>query len=499
MVVESLLMQIIIIPLVASALTLLLGKRMGRHCGWIAFFGLLYATCILAIFGIELFRNPSKAYAWSFEWVPGVGLRFGLLADGLSLPFALTISLLSTLIAVYSISYMEHEHGSSVYFTLYTFYAIGMIGAVLSTNLIQFFFFFEIMLLPSWALINSWGTGARERIALKYFIFTHLGALSLLIGILATYSILGTLDLAEIPSMMQSRSPPSWILQAIVLTMLIGFFVKLAIFPVHTWLPDAHAEAPTPISALLSPAMIGIGGYAIARIILTYFRSTALNLSTSLSLLALVTMIYGGLMALAQDDIKRLLAYSSISQMGYLLFGLASFSAIGITGSMFHYVSHGTCKAILFMVSGVFMHQVGIRSISKLGGLAGKMPYTAISMMIGFLGIAGTPPLNGFQSEWMIFLGAFYYGFYINNIQRVLMAALAVIASILTVGYALWTIRRILFGPLPENLKTAKEAPLTMTVPLIVLAFVTFLLGIYPRIFTDMLLLVADKVAVVPR
>jgi NADH-quinone oxidoreductase subunit M len=280
-------------------------------------------------------------------------------------------------------------------------------------------------------------------------------------------------------------SPPSFI-TLIVSLILLGLLVKMAIFPLHNWLPDAHAEAPTPISALLSPAMIGIGGYAAIRIMYTAFPTVMddSRFTTVLLGLAVTTMFYGGLNALAQKDLKRLLAFSSISQMGYLLLGAASASTLGLTGAGLLYLSHGLAKAVLFMVSGVFMHSFHTRLIDDLGGLAGKMPYTATATLIAFLSLAGVPPLLGFWGEIFMFAGSMktaLTSILTPDMTRVWLTSLAVISSIVTAGYGLWAFRRIFFGELKPGLRIeGSEAPALMLAPILTLAFITVLLGIYP-------------------
>jgi NADH-quinone oxidoreductase subunit M len=262
---------------------------------------------------------------------------------------------------------------------------------------------------------------------------------------------------------------------------LAGLLVKMAAFGVHVWLPQTHAEAPTPISALLSPAMIGIGGYAMVRILMTISPELIGAVSFQLSIWALITMVYGALMALVQDDIKRLLAYSSISQMGYILLGIASVQIDGVSGSMLHYLSHGMGKGILFMVAGIIITQChGTRSISKLGGLARKMPVTASAALIGFLTILGVPPTSGFISEFLIFFGLINSAMNPITLLKVLVAIGAVVSTALTAGYTLWTMKRVFFGPVPAEMAEVHEAPLTMTVPLIILAATAILVGIFP-------------------
>lgn len=486
--VYNLLLQSLVVPAVFALLTLSLGLGgvHGRRLGWIAFIPLAYSAAIYAYVGLGVSLGFIQGgLEASYPWAPYIG-DFTLLADALSTPVAFTVAILSALIAVYSMEYMEGAEHLELYYALYLLYAVGMLGSILSTNLAAFFLFFELMLLPSWALIGVWGTGPRERIAFKYFIFTEAGALSLLAGILISRFTYGTFDVFKIAAPAADRT--AFTVAALIL---LGLFVKMAIFPLHTWLPDAHAEAPTPISALLSPAMIGIGGYAAIRIIYTAFPALIADhgFITAISILAVVTMFYGGFLALAQDDLKRLLAYSSISQMGYLLFGVASSSIIGLAGAVLLYMSHGFAKAVLFMVSGVFMHKYETRRISDLGGLAGKMPYTATVSLISFLSLAGTPPLLGFWSEIFIFAGSMHSsltGLLSLDMGKAWITAVAVTATVLTTGYGLRAVRRIFFGQEKEDLRPG-EAPSTMLAPIIILTIFSVILGIYPTPITGQL------------
>ena len=475
-----LLLGTIVAPLVSVPLLYVAGKRLREKTGYVSF-----ATLLIPLFTILLSAawavDQGGIYQETYPWFSTV--NFGLKADSLSIPIVFTISLLTTVIALFSIPYMHHKIGDEpsrygLYFSLYNLYALGMIGTVLATNLIQFYVFFEIMLVPSFFLIAEWGYGERERISLMYFFWTHVGALVLLVGILVTGYLAGSTDM----DMLNTGLMTTTVRLAIVAAMCFGFFVKMAQFGLHVWLPHAHAEAPTPISALLSPAMIGIGGYATVRIVMTIYPEAFQTFSAFFAGWAVVTMIYGGAMALVQDDIKRLLAYSSVSQMGYILFGLASFTQLGLAGSMFQYVAHGTAKGILFMVAGAIILQAdGQRSISKLGGLASRMPVTATAAFIGFLAILGLPSTNGFFSEFFIFQGGFIRATSAATPYRLAIAILGVISTAITAGYSLWTLRRIFFGQTKEETANVKEAPWTVTIPLIVLSAVTIVLGIYPE------------------
>jgi NADH-quinone oxidoreductase subunit M len=329
------------------------------------------------------------------------------------------------------------------------------------------------MIIPSWALINVYGSGEREKIAFMYLLWSIVGAVLFVTGGLSAYAITGSFELSDL--LMVQGSP--WA-AFIVVSMLLGLCVKMALFGFHIWLPFAHAEAPTPISALLSPAMIGLAAYAIVRMLIPIKGVLDVNIVLTM-LWGLTTMIYGGMMVLAQNDIKRLLAYSSMSQMGYLFVGIASSTALGISGSLMHYVSHGLGKAALFLSVGAVMHQTGRRDIRQLGGLADRMPITALVFLVGAMNIAGIPPTVGFISKLMIFTGAFGPGL-AGNSSELILALVAILSTAMTVGYTTWAMRRIFYGPLPENLVEVEEASPMMIIPMVILCLLSIILGIIP-------------------
>jgi NADH-quinone oxidoreductase subunit M len=356
---------------------------------------------------------------------------------------------------------------------------MGMLGTVLATNLIEFFVFFELMLVPSFFLIAFYGYGARMRIALMFFFWTHVGAVVLLLGLLAMGFFAGGFDYTTVKAN-AAKIPAQW-LSIIVFALVVGLGVKLAAFLLHIWLPYAHAEAPTPVSALLSPAMIGIGAYGLLRLWLELLTGSYAQYSLYINMWGLATMIYGGAMALMQDDIKRVLAYSSISQMGYILFGLGSASDLGITGGTLMYVTHGLGKAILFMMAGSIILQTGTRSMSKLGGLGGKMPYTAVIAMIGALTIIGIPPTSGFMAEWILFNGVLQTGVHDANSFRVVLFGFGILTTVLSSAYILWMYKRIFFGKIPEELVHVKDSNKYVTVTMAALAALTLIIGVYPN------------------
>src|SRR5437588_8730951 len=427
-----LLIGAIVVPLIGVPVVYWFSLLLKDRAGYVASLLSLVPLAAVLIAGVEGSSSPQGSYSELYSWSP-IG-TFGLRVDNLSLPILLIISLLVTLIALFSVPYMRQRIGDDpgrygLYYSLYMLYSLGMIGTVLATNLIEFYLFFEIMLVPSFFLIAEWGYGEKERISLTYFIWTHVGALVLLVGILVTAFLTGATDMDLVISNLTVNPDliSTTLRLGIVAAMCFGFFVKIGQFGLHVWLPSAYAEAPTPVSTILAAAMTGIGGYATVRIVMTIFPQSFLTFSAFFAGWALITMIYGSAMALVQDDVKRLLAYSSISQMGYILFGLSAFNSFGVSGSMFQYVSNGTAKGILFIVVGAVMLQVrGERSLSKLGGLASKMPITATAAFIGSLTLAGLPSTNGFLSEFFLFRAGFVRATDTASESRLLLATLGI-------------------------------------------------------------------------
>lgn len=547
------LLAAVFLPLLLSPLAYILGRKLGTNFAtWFSFSILAISTILLMIPAMSLKSGSNEGYQESYQWSQ-FG-NFGLRLDGLSLPFALIIYILCTVLALYSKPYMIHKitetaneifrvgpNGSNgarnkndyagrndyhthrttnseshsetnenshdriirsdspqsqlatyapkeikqyvntqvgLYFALYLAFSMGMLGTVLATNLIEFFVFFELMLVPSFFLIAFYGYGAKRRIALMFFFWTHVGAVVLLLGLLAMGFFAGGFDYDTVRANVKNI-PANW-MSIIIFSLVIGLGVKLAAFLLHIWLPYAHAEAPTPVSALLSPAMIGIGAYGLLRLWLELLTGNYTQYSLYINIWGLATMIYGGAMALMQDDVKKVLAYSSISQMGYILFGLGSESILGITGGALFYVTHGLGKAILFMMAGSIILQTGTRSMSKLGGLAGNMPYTAVITMIGALTIIGIPPTSGFMSEWILFGGVLQTALSQADSFRIVLFGFGILTTVLSSAYILWMYKRIFFGKIPERLVNVKDSSAYITATMAALAGLTLFLGVYP-------------------
>jgi len=513
-------------PLILSPVVYFLGKRKGINITtWLTFGILAISTTLLIIPAVDL--GSGGSYQEVFNWSQ-LG-HFGLKLDGLSMPFAITIYLLSTIVVIYSKPYMirkillqydqvknsseleisdaESELYSSkdgkslsslilstdqksylnsqmgLYYSLYLVFAMGMLGTVLATNLFEFYVFFELMLVPSFFLIAFFGYGKRKRTSLMFFFWAHVGAVILLLGLMAMGFLSGGFDY-DIVKANVSQIPQAWI-AVIVAALVIGFGVKLAAFLVHVWLPDTYTDAPTPISVLISSVMTGIGAYGLIRIWIELLSGPGnyTDYSIYVSIWGVATMIYGGAMSLMQKDIKRVLAYSSISSMGYLLFGIGSESVLGISGAIFMYVTHALGKGLLFMMAGSIILQTGTRNMDKLGGLGGKMPYTAVFAMIGGLTIIGVPITSGFMSEWVLFNGALQNAVVDWSTLKAVSFALAITTTLLTSAYILWMYKRIFYGITPETLKNVRDSSMYVLVTMGILASLTLILGLYPDLF----------------
>jgi NADH-quinone oxidoreductase subunit M len=513
-------------PLILSPAVYFLGKRKGINITtWLTFGILAISTTLVIIPTIDL--GSGGSYQEVFDWSQ-LG-HFGLKLDGLSIPFAISIYLLSTIVVIYSKPYMTRKillqyeqvnnssdlqindaeselysfkEGKSVsslllsteqksylnsqmglYYSLYLVFAVGMLGTVLATNLFEFYVFFELMLVPAFFLIAFFGYGKRKRTSLMFFFWAHVGAVILLLGLMAMGFLTGGFDYDTVKANV-SQIPHAWI-AVIVAALVIGFGVKLGAFLVHIWLPDTYTDAPTPISVLISSVMTGIGAYGLIRIWIELLSGPGnyTDYSIYVSLWGVATMIYGGAMSLMQKDIKRVLAYSSISSMGYLLFGIGSESVLGISGAIFMYVTHALGKGLLFMMAGSIILQTGTRNMDKLGGLGGKMPYTAVFAMIGGLTIIGVPITSGFMSEWVLFNGALQNAVVDWSTLEAISFALAITTTILTSAYILWMYKRIFYGVTPETLKNVRDSSKYVLVTMGILASLTLILGVYPDLF----------------
>lgn len=494
--IPSILLQIVVVPAIASTIIFLTRPKIGDKAGWIAGITLIYTTTLLCIVGIRVHQGEII-----YEEHPlGATVNFNFLADGLSLPVALIINLICTALAFYSIHYVEHrieaiygevDKGTWLmyytrFFFLFTLFSTGFMGVTFSTNLIAMYFFMEILtIIPLYFIMAQFGYSdfiERYRVALMCLFWGVAGATFFLIGIIWCYTQIGSFEIAEVHNL--AGNPLTvWI----ALVILIGMATKLAIVPVHVWMPWVHAEHPTCIAGLLA-VYANIAVYVVVRVLVLPLHDDLEVFCIPIMVMALITMVYGALLALAQTDVKRLCACSTISQISYSVFGIGALTILGIEGGIFYFLSHILGKAIFFSTGGILVYVTGIRDMRKMGGLWSKMPITATLWIAAALILSGIPPLSGFVGKWILFTGAFQVGISKNPIV-VLIVILAVMSTILTLVYTFLRGLQIFFGPLKPELSNdnIRDPPLTMTIPLLILAVVSLILGVYPKPFLDLL------------
>jgi NADH-quinone oxidoreductase subunit M len=446
---QLLLTGIILLPFTGIMFLLLWRTASKKQAAVVALISEGVALVIPLILLGEL--RTGQPVSFSILWIETMDISFSLELNWLSLVFLLTELLVTLAAVVYSLGETSAEKANSnYYYALLLLFSLGMSGTTLANDVFLFYVFWELMLIGSVLLILFWGSGAnRSRVALKYFIITHIGSLLVLVCLIILQVQTGTASMAAIAR--RAGALPFGTQTFLTLFFLIGFSVKMAIFPFHIWLPDAHTVAPMPVTIVLAAAMLSMGAYGILRFPMAFFPvETIQPFAIWMMAAGVVSEIYGALMALAESHIKRIIAYSSVSQMGYVLFGLGSLTAQGITGGIMHIVYHAIVKTLLFMVVGIILNAAREKYIQKLGGLAKLLPLTAVCAAIGVLGISGLPPLGIFTSEWMIFSGGFHSGY------PVFLTVISLLGSLFTVFYGLRFWGTIFFGPLQPEDATGK-------------------------------------------
>ena len=471
------LLLIIEVPLATAVALFVFPRRLRSAARWLA--GGAAALSLAAMFALIPALQHGDVPTLALRWIPAAGIELDLHIDWLTLPFAITEGVVTLLAIIYAWGSEATDARASYFYALLLLFAIGMSGTTLADDMVLFYTFWELMLVASCALILVWGHslsgGAPLRsVALKYFIFTHLGSLLVLVALVILYDVTGTDRFSALRSGV-ALAPA--MVTTVTALFLIGFCVKMAIFPLHLWLPDAHTVAPMPVTIMLAAAMLSMGTYGILRFPLSIFsRAQMAPFAVPMMVAGVISEIYGALMALAERDIKRIIAYSSVSQMGYILFGLGTLTYNGLAGATLHVIYHAIVKALLFMIVGLIIHITGKRRIDELGGLARSMPLITACAAIGVLAMAGMPPLCIFDSEWMIFAGGF-------QTPYTALSAVSLFGSLLTVAYALWFASRIFLGT--EHTLPDKRLPVAMVAPMVFLAVLAVVEGVFPAPLFD--------------
>ncbi len=418
-----------------------------------------------------------------FKWIPFFNSYYHVAVDGLSLPMVL----LTTLIMVIGVlASWKVKKMAKTYFFLFMIMETAVLGVFTSLDLFLFFVMWELELIPMYFLIGIWGGPRREYAAMKFILYTALASAFMFIVFIAIYINTGTFDYEQL---VQNSKPFANLGMGVQLlafvSLFICFAVKLPMVPFHTWLPDAHVEAPTAISIVLAGILLKMGSYGMIRFCFGLFpgvlgsQNTIANIGLWLAILGTINIMYGAFLALAQSDMKRVIAYSSVSHMGFVLLGMSGLNAIGMNGAILQMFTHGTITALMFLFVGVVYDRTHTREIAKLGGLGRQMPIAATFFVaISMAGVA-VPGMNSFVSEFMVFVGAFAAHPYLT--------AVAALSVIIGAGYTLWLNERVFFGPMPNAWKGLPDINKIETFSAVVLLLIVVVTGLYPALLTDII------------
>ncbi|NUP89723.1 MAG: NADH-quinone oxidoreductase subunit M [Candidatus Sumerlaeia bacterium] len=452
----------------------------GKKIDAIRAIGLLFSfipfLLSLAILFAHDAADPGFQLTEHVGWIQfgSIQIDYHMAVDGISVPMIVLTGLLGFIAGIASWSITDR---AKEYWIFYLLLQVGMFGTFTSLDLFLFYIFWELVLVPMYFLIGIWGGPRREYAALKFFLYTLAGSVFMLLGFLALYVQLGTFQFPELAEQAGTLSPR---FQALIFgALFLGFAIKVPVWPFHTWLPDAHVEAPTPISVILAGVLLKMGTYGFFRFSLPLAPAAAQDrtIMFALAVLGVVGIVYGAFVAFAQTDFKKLVAYSSVSHMGFVLLGLGGLSIAGVSGAYFQTFSHGILSGAMFLLVGVLYDRAHTRDMGAFGGLLAKVPVYGGILIFFSLGSLGLPLLSGFIAEFFVLLGswkAFPW-----------LVVIAGIGVVMTAAYMLTMLRKILLGPMDEKWNGLTEISAREKWTLIPLAAVTIALGVYPRLLMD--------------
>jgi len=463
------------LPLVGAAFILLVrGEEatVAQNARAVALWTSLVTFAVSLVLWIEFdARQAGFQFVERTDWLPEWGIAYHMGVDGISMPFVLLSTLLIPICVLASWDAIEHRVRE--YMVAFLVMETMMIGAFSALDIVLFYIFFEGTLIPMFLIIGVWGGSRRVYSAFKFFLYTLTGSVLMLLAIMFMYFDAGTSD---IPSLMAHGFDPRWQIW-LWLAFFASFAVKVPMWPVHTWLPDAHVEAPTAGSVLLAGVLLKFGGYGFLRFSVPMFPDASLFFTPLIYALSCVAVVYTSLVALAQEDMKKLIAYSSVAHMAYVTIGIFALNVQAVEGALVQMLSHGVVSAALFLVVGVVYDRIHSREIVRYGGLVNRMPAYAVVFMLFTLASVGLPGTSGFVGEFLVLLGAFKANTWV--------AAVAATGMILGAAYMLWLYRRVIFGPLVKDdlkyLPDLSRREILVFAPLVV---VTLWMGIYPVSFT---------------
>ena len=473
---------IILLPLIGSFATFLLGNY-GKYAKYVALAFTTAAFVLSLAVSYEFVTSPSPANSTGYHngyqfyenhsWIKSIGVSYIVGLDGISLPLFVLTTMLCMLSILFS---WDTELRPKEYFGLMQILEVGVLGVFVSLDYFLFYVFWEVVLIPMYFMIGVWGGPNKDYAAIKFFIYTHVASLAILVAIMAMYfeAQVGSFSMERIA--VESVGFSRAFQFAVFGAMFFGFGVKLPMVPFHTWLPDAHVEAPTAGSVLLAGLLLKMGGYGLIRVAIPSLPLGAHDMVPAMAVIAIASILYGGIVCLAQKDLKKMVAYSSISHMGFVLLGFATLSQLGMTAGVFQMFAHGLVTAVLFMMCGVIQHKCGTRMIPSLGGLAKKMPIAATLMTAGFLASLGLPGMVSFAAEFLVFWSMFN--------QWGLWLFVPIIGVAITAAYYLWALQRSMFGPLTDKIDTSHLRDISWYegVPVGILIALIALFGVFPSL-----------------